>query len=173
MPSIQTRSELPDDQPGIRKVHCAAFPGEGEANLVDLLRAAGHLPISLVALIGGEVIGHAGFSPVSTVTPTTSGGLGAGLAPLGVLPSFQRQGVGAALVETGLAACRTSGFSWVVVLGDPAYYVRFGFQPAPDFGLSDEYGGGAAFQVLELVPGTLPTGAGLVRYAPEFASLAE
>ncbi len=56
-----------------------------------------------------------------------------------------------------------------MVLGEPAYYSRFGFRPAPEFGLSDQYGGGSAFQVIELVPGALPVGAGLVRYAPQFA----
>ena len=63
------------------------------------------------------------------------------------------------------------GFGWVVVLGEPEYYSRFGFRPASAFGLSDEYGGGPAFQAVELVAGALPVGAGLVRYAPEFASL--
>jgi putative acetyltransferase len=59
------------------------------------------------------------------------------------------------------------------VLGEPEYYGRFGFRAAADFGLSDEYGGGAAFQALKLTPGALPLRAGLVRYAPEFASLGE
>ena len=70
-----------------------------------------------------------------------------------------------------MAACRAAGFGWAVVMGEPAYYARFGFRPASGFGLCDEYGGGSAFQVIELLPGALPSGAGLVRYAPEFASL--
>jgi putative acetyltransferase len=57
-------------------------------------------------------------------------------------------------------------------MGEPAYYSRIGFRPAAEFGLSDEYGGGQAFQAIELVPGALPVGAGLVRYAPEFAAVA-
>jgi len=59
----------------------------------------------------------------------------------------------------------------VVVLGDPAYYGRFGFLPASGWGLGDEYGGGAAFQALELRAGSIPTAGALVRYAPEFAAL--
>ena len=59
-----------------------------------------------------------------------------------------------------------------MVLGEPGYYGRFGFQPAPGLGLSDAYGGGDAFQVIELLPGGIPVGAGLVRYAPEFALVA-
>jgi putative acetyltransferase len=57
------------------------------------------------------------------------------------------------------------------VLGEPAYYARFGFRPAAEFGLTDEYGGGQAFQAVELAAGGLPAGAGLVRYAPEFAAV--
>jgi putative acetyltransferase len=72
----------------------------------------------------------------------------------------------------GLEACRIAGFGWVVVMGEPAYYSRFGFRPAAEFGLFDDYGGGPAFQAIELVPEALPVGAGVVRYAPEFAAVA-
>jgi putative acetyltransferase len=64
--------------------------------------------------------------------------------------------------------CEEAGCGFVVVLGDPAYYRRFGFRPARSFGLSDEYGGGDAFQALELREGAIPPGGGVVRYAPEF-----
>jgi putative acetyltransferase len=101
----------------------------------------------------------------------SSGDDGAGLAPVAVTESHRRQGIAAELVRAGLDACRATGFGWVVVLGKPAYYSRFGFRSASEFGLYDEYGGGPAFQCIELVPGAMPVGAGLVRYAPEFASL--
>jgi putative acetyltransferase len=151
---------------------------------VDHLRAAGHLPVSLVADQGGELIGHVAFSPVSLDSPAGAGaglvatgatgasaGRGAGLAPLAVLAAHRKRGMGAALVRAGLDACMTAGFSWVVVLGAPAYYGRLGFRSAAMAGLRDEYGGGPAFQALELRPGSLPLGEGLVRYAAEFASL--
>lgn len=100
-----------------------------------------------------------------------AGAPGAGLArPRSWRPTVSG-GVGAALVRAGLDSCATAGFGWIVVLGDPAYYARFGFRPAAEAGLRDEYGGGPAFQVLELRAGALPAGAGLARYAPEFASL--
>jgi putative acetyltransferase len=102
---------------------------------------------------------------------TTAGAIGAGLAPLAVIESHRRQGIAAELVRAGLEACREAGFGWCVVLGEPAYYGRFGFRAAPEFGLSDEYGGGESFQVIELIPNALPVNAGLVRYAPEFKSL--
>lgn len=161
------RPERPDDVNAIRAVVEAAFPTPAEARLVDLLRAAGRLSISLVAEVDGRVVGHVAFSPVRA----KAGAVGAGLAPLAVLTDHRRRGIGARLVEAGLAACRAAGFGWVVVLGEPTHYARFGFRPAREAGLSDEYGGGDAFQVVELAPGALPANAGLVRYAPEFASL--
>lgn len=161
------RLEQPGDAAAIHAVHAASFPTEAEARLVSLLRASGHLSVSLVAEADGAVVGHVAFSPVSAATSA----VGAGLGPVAVLESHRRQGIAARLIKAGLAACRTAGFGWVVVLGEPAYYARFGFRPASAFGLSDEYGGGPAFQVMELVPSGLPMGAGLVRYAPEFALL--
>jgi putative acetyltransferase len=161
------RPEQPGDVAAIHAVHAASFPTDVEARLVSLLRAAGHLLGSLVAEADGAIVGHVAFSPVSAAT----GAVGAGLAPVAVLESHRRQGIAARLIEAGLAACRSAGFGWAVVMGEPAYYSRFGFRAASAFGLSDEYGGGPAFQVVELVPGGLPSAAGLVRYAPEFASL--
>jgi putative acetyltransferase len=98
---------------------------------------------------------------------------GVGLAPVAVAESYRRQGIAAALIRDGLDACRRLGFGWVVVLGEPDYYERFGFRPAAEFGLVDEYGGGPAFAVVELIAGAAPQQAGLVRYAPEFADLNE
>lgn len=163
------RPEAHGDAEAIRRVLETAFPTPAEARLVDLLRRAGRLSASMVAEVDDRIIGHVAFSPVST----DAGAIGAGLAPLAVSEDHHRQGIAARLVDAGLAACRSLGFGWVVVLGDPSYYSRFGFRPAPSLGLSDEYDGGDAFQILELTPGALPKNAGLVRYAPEFASLGD
>jgi putative acetyltransferase len=161
------RAERVDDAAAIYAVHAGSFPTDAEARLVELLRAADRLPVSLVAEVGGVVVGHVAFSPVTA----SSGAAGAGLAPVAVAEAHRRRGVAAELVRAGLEACRDAGFGWAVVLGEPAYYGRFGFRPACEFGLCDEYGGGPAFQAVELVCGALPAGAGLVRYAPEFASV--
>lgn len=123
--------------------------------------------MSLVAEIGDAIVGHVAFSPVTVA----SGTAGAGLAPLAVVVQQRARGIGAELVRKGLDACRQAGFGWVVVLGEPSYYFRFGFRPALQFGLSDEYGAGPAFQAIELVHGALPVGVGLVRYAREFSTL--
>jgi putative acetyltransferase len=161
------RPERPADVLAIHRLHEEAFPTPAEARLVDALRASGGLVISLVAEEAGEIAGHVALSPVST--GASPGGLG--LAPLAVASGCRRRGVGHSLVRTGLDASRRAGSAFVVVLGEPAYYERFGFTAASGWGLLDEYGAGPAFQVLELRPGGVPRGAGLVRYAEEFALL--
>jgi putative acetyltransferase len=165
---ITIRPERPGDEAAIRAVHGAAFPSDDEARLVDRLRASAQARVSLVAEVAGAVVGHILFSPVSLVAPPASG-QGLGLAPLAVLPGHQRRGVGSALVREGLAACRQQGHPFVVVLGHPGYYPRFGFRRASALGLGNEYGADEAFMVLELQPGAVPEGGGLVRYGPEFA----
>ncbi|HUE73876.1 MAG TPA: N-acetyltransferase [Pirellulaceae bacterium] len=163
---ITIRPECSDDAAAIHAVHVAAFPAEDVARLVDALRAAGHARISLVAEIEGQIVGHVVFSPV-TVDGSSSGREGPGLAPVAVLPGHQRRGIGSALIREGLAISRQHGYGFVVLLGHPEYYPRFGFRRGSDFGLANEYGADEAFMVLELVPGSLPPG-GLVRYGPEF-----
>jgi putative acetyltransferase len=159
------RPETLADVTAIRDVHVSSFPTIDEARLVEALRANGRLSLSFVAGESEAIVGHVAFSPV-----TLSGVAGgSGLAPLAVLPSFRRRGIGEALIRDGLIGAERAGFRFVVVLGEPGYYGRFGFQPASRWGLRDEYEGGAAFQALELRPAALPAAGGLVRYAPEFA----
>jgi putative acetyltransferase len=158
------RPEHARDVAAIRGVLEAAFPTPAEARLVDALRANGRLALSIVASHGAGVIGHIAFSPVQV---GEAGGLG--LAPMAVLPEHQSRGVGALLVREGLATCVAQRQGFVVVLGEPEYYGRFGFERASARGLDNEYGADEAFMVLEFVPGSLPEQGGLVRYAPEFA----
>jgi putative acetyltransferase len=165
---LQIRAEKASDPAGIRAVHLAAFaPRPNEAELVDLLRQAGQATVSLVALSDGRLAGHILFSPVK-LDPERGNLRGVGLAPLAVMPEFQGQGIGSRLVLRGLEACRAGGFDFVVVLGDPGYYGRFGFRRASGFGLDNEYGASQAFMALEMRPSVLQTLASLVRYQPEF-----
>lgn len=160
------RPEIPSDYPTIRMIHQAAFSGEGEVLVVELLRQAGKATVSLVAIEEGALVGHILFSPVTVEPPSLA--RGTGLAPLGVLPSFQQRGVGSNLMHAGMEACRSLGFDFVVVLGHPSYYTRFGFIPASAFGLNNEYGVDEPFMARELNPGCLSGVYGLVRYAEEF-----
>lgn len=164
---VTVRPERKGEAAEIRRVLSASFPSAGEATLVDALRDAGNLAVPLVALADDVVVGYIAFSPVRCMV----GRAGLGLAPVAVVPEARSLGVGSALVRAGLAACSAVACGWVVVLGDPGFYARFGFAPAAGFGLCDQYGGSLSFQALELAEGALPSGAGLVCYGPEFASL--
>lgn len=168
-PMIEIRPENPEDIPAIRDVHRQAFhPSPNEAHLVDLLRQAGKASISPVALSEGLVVGHVLFSPV-TIAPAQLGtARGLGLAPVGVLPAFQRQRLGSKLIEQGLRDCQRGGYDWVVVLGDPRYYSRFGFTRAKAYQLENEYDAEEAFMVIELRAGVLDGIRGMVKYGPEF-----
>ena len=161
------RPEAPGDIAAIHAVHAAAFPTDGEARLVDALRSGGQAAVSLVAILGSHVVGHVLFSPVTL--EGTSGGVG--LAPLAVLPAHQRKGIGGALIEAGIEACRNTGLQYAVVLGDPHYYGRFGFLRAMDAGLGNEYGVDEEFMVLELQHGALHGVRGVVKYRSEFSVL--
>jgi putative acetyltransferase len=163
---VVIRPEQADDVAAIYAVHASAFPTDAEARLIDALRAADRLAVSLVAEDGGRIVGHVAFSPVSLAG--AAGGLG--LAPLAVTPDRQRTGIGGRLVREGLAVASAAEAQFVVVLGHPGYYPRFGFRRAAGVGLGNEYGADEAFMVLELRAGSLPAAGGLVHYGPEFAS---
>lgn len=164
--ALHIRDESPADVAAIHDVVARAFERADEARLVDALRAAGKATLSLVAEIDGRVVGHVLFSPVTLEGAPVA----LGLAPLAVRPETHGQGVGGALVRAGLERCRAAGHVFVVVLGSPDYYGRFGFLPAERYALRCEYDTPpGAFQVIELVPDALRGRTGLVRYAAEFA----
>jgi putative acetyltransferase len=158
------RAERDGDSPAIRHVHDSAFPTQAEGRLVDALRSSGGLEISRVAIVAEQIVGHVAFSRV-TLGPRSAG---LGLAPLAVLPAFQNRKIGALLVRAGIDAAHQLAAEFVVLLGSPRYYGRFGFLPASRWRLTCAFGGGDSFQALELRPNTLDDGGGFVRYAPEF-----
>jgi putative acetyltransferase len=167
--STMIRTEVPGDVPAIRELNRAAFGRDGEGALVDALRTKGKLLVSLVAVEDGEVVGHAAFSRVAPREASGNGPAGAGLAPMAVSPPLQRTGIGSRLVRAGLEACREAGIGYVVVLGHPDYYPRFGFAPAELFGIACKRDvPPEAFLVRELVPGAIDGVAGIVDYEPEF-----
>ena len=169
--NIQVRQENAGDTAGVRRVNEEAFGRSAEANLVDDLRSAGKVILSLVATEDDHVVGHILFSPV-TIDPGRAGLKGVGLAPMAVLSEYQGRGVGSLLVRAGLAACREAGYDCVVVLGHPEYYLRFGFIRASDYGLRSEYDvRSEAFMLIELREGALRGVTGTVRYQPEFSQV--
>ena len=165
---IVVRAETAEDYTAIRRVNELAFGRPDEADLVEALRVIAEPQVSLVAVKGGEVVGHIFFSPV-TVELAGPAAVALALAPMAVVPELQRQGAGSRLVREGLKACQDIGCSVVFVLGHPDYYPRFGFVPASLKGLRCEYDvPEEAFMVAELTPGALEGWHGVVKYLPEF-----
>ena len=162
------RPEQPADHAAIRHVHTLAFGQPNEADLVDALRRHQALTISLAAVQDKRIVGHIAFSPVRIISATTTHNA-LGLAPMGVLPTHQRQGIGSQLVQRGLQVCRDLGYGVVVVLGHPHYYPRFGFTPAKPHGIVWEHDAPEeAFMVKELQDRALAQIRGVVKFRPEF-----
>lgn len=134
MPRCTLRPETAADVDAIDRITRAAFlhhphSDQTEHLIIARLRAAGALTLSLVAEQDGQVVGHAAFSPVTWSEGHTGW---YGLGPVAVKPVYQGQGIGAALVQQGLDQLRAQGAAGCVVLGDPAYYGRFGFAHRAD-----------------------------------------
>jgi putative acetyltransferase len=162
------REEAPRDAAAIRQVNTTAFETDAEAKLVDALRAAGALTLSLVAEADGEIVGHIAFSPV-VVESSRRTNHGVGLAPMAVAPAYQRQGIGGRLIDDGLRRLRDAGHRFCVVLGHAEYYPRHGFSRASNFGMQWERPvPDDIFFVRELAKGGLAGVSGTVRYRPEF-----
>jgi putative acetyltransferase len=161
------RTETTADHEAIRQVNRLAFGQGAEARLVDALRSGGYVRLSLVAENAGQVVGHILFSdlPITTEAGTVPA---LALAPMAVLPAFQRQGTGSALVRRGLEVCREQGHRIVIVVGHTDYYPRFGFSPELAARLESPFSGNPAFMALELVPGALAGMVGKVQYPPPF-----
>lgn len=131
---LEIRTETAADAPGIEAVTIAAFvraphTSHTEQHIVSALRRAGKLTVSLVAEANGKVIGHVAVSPVAI-----SDGASAwfGLGPLSVTPEHQRRGVGSRLMREALRILREQGAAGCVLLGEPEYYARFGFEADPN-----------------------------------------
>lgn len=163
------RSEQPQDVPGIREVNRQAFGREEEGAVVDKLRENCNDILSLVALAEDKVVGHIFFSPA--VIEWENGSLeGSGLAPLAVLPDCQRQGIGSALVKAGLAKVEEAACPFVILIGHPEYYPRFGFEPASKFGIKSEWEvPDEPFMILILDKKAMKGISGVAKYRQEWA----
>ena len=176
---VTIRQEQPDNIAAVRAINEVAFPlhtrvereagQSAEAGIVDSIRSSCPDVVSLVAVDAGRIVGHVFFSPVFV---STAGGAvqGMGLAPMAVIPERQRQGIGSRLVQAGIDAMRERGCPFVIVLGHPKYYPRFGFVPASQHGLSCQWAGvpDQAFMVLVLDEHTMSSVTGVARYRDEF-----
>ena len=163
---MEIRDETPVDISAIRSVTKAAFAdlpysSQTEAEIIDGLRAAGAIRLSLVAISDDKIVGNVVFSDV-----TLDGKAGwVGLGPVSVKPGLQRSGIGSKLIEAGLDRMRSEGAAGCVLVGDPGYYRRFDFTAFSGLryeGVPDKY-------VLALpFSGIVPTGA--IVYHPSFGT---
>jgi putative acetyltransferase len=168
---ITIRPETPVDRAAIHAVNTQAFAGRtAEAGLVYAIRlSVDFIPeLSLVAEESGQIVGHILFSRLHI--QTEGGPVPAlALAPMAVLPDYQRQGIGSQLVRRGLERCASLEHGIVIVLGHPAYYPRFGFSAALAESLDCPFGDcGEAWMALELIPGALQGIRGRVVYPSVF-----
>ncbi|MFP4003283.1 MAG: GNAT family N-acetyltransferase, partial [Alphaproteobacteria bacterium] len=154
---IILRAEEPGDRPVIRAVTEAAFGTREEAYLIDALHAGGDVVVSLVAETEGRIAGHVLLSRLASPERCLA------LAPVSVAPGLQGAGVGSALIREALSRAAAAGYEAVFVLGEPAYYTRFGFSPDAAAPFETDYPKDY-FMALELKPGTLAGKAGRVIY---------
>lgn len=159
------RRETPGDVDAIRDLTARAFHGHpysdgSEPGIIDRLRDAGALTLSLVAEDGSVVAGHVAFSPV-VIADGTPGWFG--LGPLSVDPARQRSGIGSALVHAGLRELQAANAAGCVLAGDPDYYTRFGFKADGSL----VYPGCAPQYFLNLPLSGQPA-SGIVAYHPAF-----
>ncbi|WP_145592609.1 GNAT family N-acetyltransferase [Yersinia bercovieri] len=162
------RIEIPVDAPGIDALLRHSFESNDEAELVQQLREDGLLTLGIVATDDeGGVVGYAAFSPVEVGGEDRQW---VALAPLAVDESLRRQGLAEKLVYEGLDSLNEFGYAAVVVLGDPAYYQRFGFVPAARHQLSCRWPGTEeAFQVYALAEDALTDADGEVVFSAPFS----
>jgi len=165
--AIVVRDEMPDDRLAIREAIGLAFGREDEADLVDALRDGGFVRASLVAEVERVVVAHILLSDLRIVGATGTVAALA-LAPMAVLPEYQRRGIGSQLIRTALDACREQGHRIVVVLGHPHFYQRFGFSSELAGSLESPFSGKPSFMAGELIRGALKGVTGKVQYAAPF-----
>ena len=163
------RKEYPADKDQIYFLIDQAFESNTAAELVERLRDQDKFLISLVAEMGKKIVGHIAFTSVF-LSNSHNQAHGAGLAPLAVLKEYRNRRIGSTLIHEGLRQCEDLGIEFVVVLGYPKYYARFGFQKASKYGIRCAYNvPDAAFMILELSSGILDSISDhIIQYDHEF-----
>ncbi len=165
------RPELKSDYERITALHDHAFGQIGESRLVEALRRNPLFirGLSLVALLDGNLVGHILFFPV-LIRDGQKVFRSLALAPIAVLPDYQRKGIGSALVNTGIDEAREGKHRSVIVPGHPEFFPGFGFRPAIHYGIRPPFDVPAdLFFAMELIPGGLTGVSGIVEYPPEFS----
>lgn len=168
---ITIRKEENHDRKLVSLIYKAAFGQASEADLVETLHKSCPERLALVAEEQGQLVGHILFTP-ATITTTASGEkiTGMGLAPIAVTPDLQGQGIGSRLVTAGLDLLQEQHCPFVIVLGHPRYYPRFGFIPAAQHNVSCQWPDVPveAFMILILDVEIMRGVSGIASYRKEF-----
>ncbi len=171
--TLEIRQEKEQDWDRVFELNKAAFGRDGEARLVELLRKRNDFVpgLSLVATLNNDIVGHILFTKIKIKSHQMEAESLA-LAPVAVLPQWQRKGIGRQLVQAGLQKAKELQFISVIVLGHADYYPKFGFLPADRWNIRSPYNLPAnVFMALELVTDGLKDAGGLVHYPPEFEAV--
>lgn len=169
--NITIRQENKTDYKKIYELNLLAFEEKEEAVLVELLRENDKFipQLSLVALLNNKVVGHILFTEIKIIDTNENEFKSLALAPMAVLPRYQKKGIGGKLIIKGLDIATKLNFKSVIVLGHEHYYPRFGFVPTTKWNIKAPYEVPAnAFMGIELVKNGLKNVNGIVKYPKEF-----
>jgi predicted N-acetyltransferase YhbS len=169
--NVFIRQETKRDFSEIFVLHSKAFGQDNEARLVNLLRNSDtFIPeLSLVGVAGNRIIAHILFTRISIVDVNKNRQSSLALAPMGVLPEFQKQGIGGQLIRYGISKARQLGHRSVIVVGHEHYYPKFGFVPARKWDIKSPFDiPDNVFMAIELVRDGLKGVQGVVEYPKEF-----
>ena len=169
--NLTIRQENIADYEKIYELNLIAFEEKEEAILVDLLRKKDEFipQLSLVALLNDEIVGHILFTKIKIIDDNENKQESLALAPMAVLPKYQKKGIGGKLINEGLNIAAKLNFKSVIVLGHEHYYPKFGFVPTVKWNIKPPFEVPAnAFMGIELVKNSLENVSGIVRYPKEF-----
>lgn len=170
---ISFRDVTDTDGAAIWQVVEQAFGRRDEAILTEQLIRQGKGTVSMAAVLDNRIVGHILYSQATVESPAGNFTILC-IAPVSVLPQYQRQGIGSSLIRESLERCRSLGYEVVVLVGHPEYYPRFGFVRASSFGLKCEFEApDQAWMALELRPGALASRTGIVKFQPEFQDVTQ
>lgn len=166
---IQIREENESDYTAIKNVNDKAFNQPQEGIVIGKIRNSGSPFISLVAEIDKKIVGHVFFSPAE-IENNGEKITGMGLAPVAVLPGYQKQGIGKMLINEGIHLIKKQSIPFIIVLGHEHYYPKFGFETASKYGIKCQWQGipDEAFMILLLDKAKMKNVHGIARYLEEW-----
>ncbi|MBM7420819.1 MULTISPECIES: GNAT family N-acetyltransferase [Chryseobacterium] len=169
------RQETQDDFQEVFEINHKAFGQQNEAKLVNALRNNSNVfipELSIVATKNNAIIGHILFTKINIKSDDETLNESLGLAPMAVLPEFQKNGIGGQLIRRGLETAKQLGYQSVIVLGHEDYYPKFGFEPAEKWNIKAPFDVPSnVFMAIELVKDSLENISGTVIYPKEFETV--